>query len=101
MMYKLILIRHGESTWNQENRFTGWVDVPLSTKGLREAHSAGQLLRQEGYHIDIAFTSYPELLPGGSGSVRGGDSGSGQSSSVASLFTLFFVGKEGAEKDGL
>ena len=56
-MYKIVLLRHGESTWNQENRFTGWTDVGLTDKGLAEAHAAGQLLRKEGYDFDIAFTS--------------------------------------------
>ena len=56
-MYRLVLIRHGESTWNKENRFTGWTDVDLSEKGLEEAHKAGKLLKQEGYVFDQAFTS--------------------------------------------
>jgi len=56
-MYKLVLLRHGESQWNQENRFTGWTDVDLSEKGRQEAIAAGQLLSQQGYHFDIAFTS--------------------------------------------
>ena len=56
-MYKVILLRHGESVWNQENRFTGWTDVDLSAKGLQEANNAGKLLRKEGYVIDFAFTS--------------------------------------------
>ncbi len=56
-MYKLVLIRHGESTWNKENRFTGWTDVDLSEKGLGEAKEGGQLLKKEGYVFDIAFTS--------------------------------------------
>jgi 2,3-bisphosphoglycerate-dependent phosphoglycerate mutase len=50
-------VRHGESTWNKENRFTGWTDVDLSEKGLQEAHEAGQTLRKNGYIFDIAFTS--------------------------------------------
>jgi 2,3-bisphosphoglycerate-dependent phosphoglycerate mutase len=54
---KVVLLRHGESTWNQENRFTGWTDVDLSEKGLAEARRAGELLRQEGYVFDVAFTS--------------------------------------------
>jgi len=54
---KIVLVRHGESTWNQENRFTGWHDVPLAEKGVTEAHTAGQQLKKEGYHFDIAFTS--------------------------------------------
>ncbi|HBF39633.1 MAG TPA: 2,3-diphosphoglycerate-dependent phosphoglycerate mutase [Firmicutes bacterium] len=56
-MNKLVLLRHGESLWNQENRFTGWTDVDLSEKGRMEAHRAGKALKQEGYSFDIAFTS--------------------------------------------
>lgn len=56
-MYKLVLIRHGESTWNKENRFTGWTDVDLSEKGMQEAAEAGRLLKAEGFTFDIAFTS--------------------------------------------
>ncbi len=56
-MYKVVLLRHGESTWNHENRFTGWTDVDLSEKGLGEAKAAGELLRKEGYVFDVAFTS--------------------------------------------
>lgn len=56
-MYKLVLLRHGESTWNQENRFTGWHDVDLSAKGLEEAKLAGKTLREAGYSFDVAFTS--------------------------------------------
>jgi 2,3-bisphosphoglycerate-dependent phosphoglycerate mutase len=56
-IYKLVLIRHGESQWNKENRFTGWHDVDLSEKGLAEAKAAGRRLRQEGYGFDVAFTS--------------------------------------------
>lgn len=56
-MYKLVLLRHGESVWNKENRFTGWTDVDLSEKGLAEAHRAGKLLNNEGYIFDIAYTS--------------------------------------------
>ena len=56
-MKKLVLLRHGESTWNKENRFTGWTDVGLSEKGLLEAHEAGKTLRKEGYTFDVAFTS--------------------------------------------
>jgi len=55
--YKVALLRHGESTWNQENRFTGWTDVDLSERGFAEAHRAGQLLKAEGYVFDVAFTS--------------------------------------------
>lgn len=56
-MHKIVLIRHGESVWNKENRFTGWKDVDLSEKGLDEAAAAGKLLRAEGFEFDIAFTS--------------------------------------------
>jgi 2,3-bisphosphoglycerate-dependent phosphoglycerate mutase len=56
-MYKLVLIRHGESTWNKENRFTGWVDVDLTEQGIREAEAAGRLLKDAGYTFDIAYTS--------------------------------------------
>jgi 2,3-bisphosphoglycerate-dependent phosphoglycerate mutase len=56
-MHKVILLRHGESTWNKENRFTGWTDVDLSEKGIEEAHKAGKTLLQEGYTFDIAYTS--------------------------------------------
>lgn len=57
-MYKVVLLRHGESVWNKENRFTGWTDVDLSEKGLEEARIAGRTLKKEGYIFDIAFTSY-------------------------------------------
>lgn len=56
-MYKIVLIRHGESAWNKENRFTGWQDVPLSEKGLAEASAAGRLLKGEGFVFDKAYTS--------------------------------------------
>jgi len=56
-MIKLVLLRHGESTWNKENRFTGWTDVDLSEKGIEEAMRAGKLLTDEGYEFDVAFTS--------------------------------------------
>jgi len=56
-MKKIVLIRHGESVWNKENRFTGWTDVDLSEKGAAEAVKAGDLLKKEGYTFDIAFTS--------------------------------------------
>jgi len=56
-MHKLVLLRHGESTWNKENRFTGWTDVDLTDKGRQEAAHAGQLLREEGYAFDLLFTS--------------------------------------------
>ncbi len=56
-MYKLVLIRHGESDWNRENRFTGWTDVDLSDRGRAEARQAGRLLRQDRYVFDIAYVS--------------------------------------------
>ena len=56
-MKKIVLLRHGESTWNKENRFTGWTDVDLTPKGLQEAQVAGQLLREHGFTFDIAYTS--------------------------------------------
>jgi 2,3-bisphosphoglycerate-dependent phosphoglycerate mutase len=56
-MYKVVLLRHGESTWNKENRFTGWTDVDLSEKGREEAQAAGRLLKQQGFAFDLAFTS--------------------------------------------
>ncbi|OII72547.1 phosphoglycerate mutase 1 family protein [Cryptosporidium andersoni] len=57
MIYKLVLIRHGESEWNKENRFTGWTDVGLSEQGLCEAKEAGKMLRDSGYSFDIVYTS--------------------------------------------
>lgn len=56
-MKKIVLLRHGESTWNKENRFTGWTDVDLTPKGIQEAQNAGQLLREHGFAFDIAYTS--------------------------------------------
>ena len=56
-MYKVVLLRHGESVWNKENKFTGWTDVDLSSKGIEEASGAGDLLKKEGYVFDIAYTS--------------------------------------------
>jgi len=56
-MYKLVLVRHGQSSWNLENRFTGWTDVGLTDLGKSEAHEAGQLLRDGGYVFDVAYTS--------------------------------------------
>jgi len=56
-MYKVVLLRHGESTWNKENRFTGWTDVDLTEKGREEAVEAGRLLKADGYAFDLAFTS--------------------------------------------
>jgi len=57
-MYKLVLLRHGESQWNMENRFTGWADVDLTEKGREEAKAAGELLKSEGFKFDKAFTSF-------------------------------------------
>jgi len=57
MMIPLVLLRHGESVWNKENRFTGWTDVELSAKGISEAKQAGQVLQSKGYVFDLAFTS--------------------------------------------
>jgi 2,3-bisphosphoglycerate-dependent phosphoglycerate mutase len=56
-MYKVVLLRHGESQWNLENRFTGWTDVDLTEKGEEEARQAGVLMRQEGFEFDVAYTS--------------------------------------------
>jgi len=56
-MHKVVLLRHGESSWNLENRFTGWTDVDLSERGTTEAHRAGLLLKEDGYVFDVAFTS--------------------------------------------
>jgi 2,3-bisphosphoglycerate-dependent phosphoglycerate mutase len=56
-MYKLVLIRHGESTWNLENRFTGWTDVDLTPTGIAQTQTAGRLLKAEGYEFDVAYTS--------------------------------------------
>jgi len=57
VMKRLVLLRHGESIWNKENRFTGWTDVDLSEKGIQEAKQAGDVLKNEGYSFDVAFTS--------------------------------------------
>lgn len=56
-MYQLVLVRHGQSTWNKENRFTGWKDVPLSERGQEEASRAGKLLLEKGIEVDVAYTS--------------------------------------------
>ena len=56
-MIKLVLVRHGQSVWNLENKFTGWTDVSLSENGIKEAHEAGLLLKKEGYTFDVAYTS--------------------------------------------
>ena len=55
---KLVLVRHGESEWNKENRFTGWTDVPLSETGKKEARQAGNILKEEGYSFDVCYTSF-------------------------------------------
>ncbi|HAW58374.1 MAG TPA: 2,3-diphosphoglycerate-dependent phosphoglycerate mutase [Bacteroidales bacterium] len=57
-MLKLVLVRHGESVWNKENRFTGWTDVDLSEKGIEEAHQAGKVLKEHGFNFKVAYTSY-------------------------------------------
>ena len=56
-MIKLVLVRHGESTWNLENKFTGWTDVPLSINGINKAKEAGKILKEKGYTFDVAYTS--------------------------------------------
>ena len=56
-MTKLVLLRHGESQWNLENRFTGWTDVDLTEKGEAEARESGKLLKEEGFQFDVAHTS--------------------------------------------
>lgn len=55
--HKVVFVRHGESTWNKENRFTGWHDVPLSDHGIQEAVEAGKMLKEQGYEFDQCFTS--------------------------------------------
>jgi len=56
-MYKIVLLRHGESIWNKENRFTGWTDVDLTEKGVKEAREAGRTLKENGFEFDLVFTS--------------------------------------------
>ncbi len=56
-MHKLVLVRHGESDWNKQNRFTGWTDVDLSQKGREEAKEGGEVLKREGFTFDVAYTS--------------------------------------------
>ena len=56
-MIRMVLIRHGQSTWNKENRFTGWTDVDLTEQGVREAREAGAVLKEKGFTVDMAFTS--------------------------------------------
>ena len=57
-MKRIVLLRHGESTWNKENRFTGWTDVDLTEKGIADANQAGKLLKEKGFHFDKAYTSF-------------------------------------------
>jgi 2,3-bisphosphoglycerate-dependent phosphoglycerate mutase len=57
-MYRLVLVRHGESTWNKENRFTGWTDVDLSERGMQEAKEAGKVMKEKGFAFKYAYTSY-------------------------------------------
>ena len=57
-MTKLVLVRHGQSVWNLENRFTGWVDVDLSERGINEAREAGNTLKDHDFHFDVTMTSY-------------------------------------------
>ena len=56
-MIKLVLVRHGQSMWNLENRFTGWTDVELSEQGIKEAKEAGKVLKEKGFSFDVAYTS--------------------------------------------
>jgi len=56
-MFKLVLLRHGESIWNRDKRFTGWTDIDLSTTGIKQAKEAGKILKKDGYVFDISFTS--------------------------------------------
>ena len=56
-MIKLVLVRHGQSMWNLENRFTGWTDVDLSEQGIKEAKEAGKVLKEKGFEFDVAYTS--------------------------------------------
>jgi 2,3-bisphosphoglycerate-dependent phosphoglycerate mutase len=57
-MKRIVLLRHGESTWNKDNRFTGWTDVDLTEKGIADANQAGILLKEKGFHFDKAYTSF-------------------------------------------
>ena len=67
-MYKLILVRHGESVWNKENRFTGWTDVDLSERGEQEARRAGELIKKHDLFFDVAYSSvFWQKLPIGCG----------------------------------
>jgi len=63
-MYKVVLLRHGESVWNKKNFFTGWTDVDLSKKGVEEAHTAAKLLKEGGYTFDVAGRYGPDVDPG-------------------------------------
>ena len=56
-LHKVVFVRHGESLWNKENRFTGWKDIGLTEQGVQEAKQAGEMLRDKGYQFDLAFTS--------------------------------------------
>ena len=56
-MYKIVLMRHGESIWNRENRFTGWADIDLTEKGEAQAREAGRLMKEAGFQFDITYTS--------------------------------------------
>lgn len=56
--YKVVFVRHGQSIWNKDGRCSGWIDVPLNEKGIKEAHDAGTLLRDLGYSFDLSYTSY-------------------------------------------
>ena len=56
-MHKVVLLRHGESTWNKENRFTGWIDIDLSDTGVQEARASAKLFKEQGYTFDVAYTS--------------------------------------------
>ena len=60
-MKRIVLLRHGESQWNLENRFTGWTDVDLTEKGMGEARKAGELLKKEGFKFGMAYTSYLKI----------------------------------------
>ena len=61
-MKRIVLLRHGESTWNKENRFTGWTDADLTEKGIADAHKAGELMKEEGFHFDKAYTSFLKMV---------------------------------------
>ena len=65
MSTKLVLVRHGQSVWNKENRFTGWKDVDLTDQGREEARTAGELLKEAGFEFDVAYTSSAPSVPCG------------------------------------